>query len=254
MKPVLFVTGHAPAYRVGALARLHQRERIELALFGGRRLHGGGEAETELPFPHRHVRALELARLAASGRYRAVICPTGGRLALLATWAGSRAGRTPLILWASLWAHPRTAAHALSYPLLLRLYRSADAVVTYGAHVSAYVVARGARNVHVAAQSVDNDFWSAPETTRPRDPRWPAEATVRFLFVGRGDAEKGLDVLTAAWRAAHPDPLTTALVLVGVGAGSPPPPAPTSPRGRRSSRSAGSSRERCARCMRRAMC
>ena len=30
VKPVLFVTGHAPAYRVGALARLHERERIEL--------------------------------------------------------------------------------------------------------------------------------------------------------------------------------------------------------------------------------
>ena len=65
----------------------------------------------------------------------------------------------PLILWASLWAHPRSAAHALSYLPLLRLYRSADAVVTYGPHVSAYVRARGARNVHIAPQSVDNDFW-----------------------------------------------------------------------------------------------
>jgi glycosyltransferase involved in cell wall biosynthesis len=226
VKPVLFVTGHAPAYRVGALARLHQRERIELALFGGRRRHGGGEADTELPFPHRHVRALELARLAASGRYRAVICPTGGRLALLATWAGTRAGRTPLILWASLWAHPRTAAHALSYPLLRRLYRSADAVVTYGTHVSAYVIARGARNVHVAAQSVDNDFWSARETARPSDPRWPGDAATRFLFVGRADAEKGLAVLAQAWRAANTDRLTTALVLVGVGADSLPSPGP----------------------------
>ena len=36
VKPVLFVTGHVPAYRVGAFARLHERERIELALFGGR--------------------------------------------------------------------------------------------------------------------------------------------------------------------------------------------------------------------------
>ncbi len=220
MKPLLFVTGHAPAYRVGALARLHQREQIELALFGGRRLHGGAEADTELPFPHRHVHALELARLAASGRYRAVVCPTGGRLALLATWAGARAGRTPLILWASLWAHPRSAAHALSYPLLLRLYRSADAVVTYGTHVSAYVSAHGARNVHVAAQSVDNDFWGAHASTSPQDPRWPADAAVRFLFVGRDEAAKGVEVLTDAWRAARPDPLAAALVLVGVGAGS----------------------------------
>ena len=72
----------------------------------------------------------------------------------------------PLILWASLWAHPRSAAHALSYLPLRRLYRSADAVVTYGPHVSAYVSARGARNVHVAPQSVDNDFWAPPAWRR----------------------------------------------------------------------------------------
>ena len=163
MKPVLFVTGHAPAYRVGALARLHEREGIELALFGGRLQHGGAGFAAELPFPHRHVRPRELYALAASGRYRAVVCPTGGRVAPLATWAGARRGGVPLILWASLWAHPRSAAHALSYLPLRRLYRSADAVVTYGPHVSAYVSARGARNVYVAPQSVDNDFWRAAD-------------------------------------------------------------------------------------------
>ena len=35
-QPVLFVTGHAPPDRVGAFARLHEHEQIELALFGGR--------------------------------------------------------------------------------------------------------------------------------------------------------------------------------------------------------------------------
>src|SRR5271170_5990030 len=203
VKPVLFVTGHAPAYRVGALARLHEREQIELALFGGRLQHGGAQFTAELPFPHRRVRPHELRALAASGRYRAVVCPTGGRVAPLATWAGARQGGVPLILWASLWAHPRTAAHALSYLPLRRLYRAADAVVTYGPHVSAYVRARGARNVYIAAQSVDNDFWRAPVSSAPPDdPRWPAEANVRFLFVGRDAPEKGLHVLLAAWREA----------------------------------------------------
>ncbi len=226
MKPVLFVTGHAPAYRVGALARLHEREQIELALFGGRSKHGGADFAGQLPFPHRRVRPRELFSLAASGRYRAVVCPTGGRLAPLATWAGARRGRVPLILWASLWAHPRSAAHALSYLPLARLYRSADAVVTYGPHVSAYVSARGARNVHVAAQSVDNDFWRSAEIEPPDAPGWPADAQVRFLFVGRPAAEKGVAVLVAAWRAAGLAPpaagLTppaAALVLAGVGAG-----------------------------------
>ena len=215
MKPILFVTGHAPAYRVGAFAALHERERIELALFGGRSKHGGADFCGELPFPHRRVRQSELVSLAAGGRYRAVVCPTGGRLAPLTTWAGARRGRLPLILWASLWAHPRSVAHAFSYQPLRRLYRSADAVVTYGPHVSAYVRARGARNVHVAPQSVDNEFWSSPEVSPPGDPRWPADAEVRFLFVGRPATEKGVPLLVSAWRAARPP--AAALVLAGIG-------------------------------------
>ncbi len=217
MKPVLFVTGHAPGYRVGAFARLHEREGIELALFGGRSKHGGADFEGELPFPHRHVRPHELEALAASGRYRAVVCPTGGRVAPLATWIGARRGHVPLILWASLWAHPRTPSHALTYLPLRALYRSADAVVTYGPHVSAYVSARGASNVHVASQAVDNYFWRSPDVAPPSDPRWPSAAGVKLLFVGRPDREKGIEVLLDAWRASGLKEPAAALALVGVG-------------------------------------
>jgi glycosyltransferase involved in cell wall biosynthesis len=219
VKPVLFVTGHVPAYRVGALARLHEREGLELALFGGRYKHGGPVFEQQMPFPHRHVRPQELFALARSDSYRAVVCPTGGRLAPLATWAGARRARVPLILWASLWAHPRSAAHALSYLPLRRLYRSADAVVTYGPHVSAYVGARGARNVFVAPQSVDNAFWSAPAAGAPSARAWPASADTRFLFVGRDAREKGVALLIEAWRLTELQTPENALVLVGTGAG-----------------------------------
>ncbi|HWW90534.1 MAG TPA: glycosyltransferase family 4 protein [Solirubrobacteraceae bacterium] len=221
MKPILFATGHAPAYRAGAFALLHEREDVEFALFGGRSKHGGGNLEDELPFPHRHPSGRELAALAASGRYRAVVCPTGGRVAPLASWAGARRARVPLILWASLWAHPRSPAHALSYLPLRRLYRSADAIVTYGPHVSDYVRARGARNVHVAPQSVDNDFWSSPDVLPPGDPTWPSSATTRFLFVGRPAREKGLEVLLASWRACSLERSQAALVLAGVGSNPP---------------------------------
>jgi glycosyltransferase involved in cell wall biosynthesis len=216
VKPVLFVTGHAPAYRVGAFERLHAREGIELALFGGAHKHAGKAAGAQLAVPHRRVRPRELVSLAASGDYRAVVCPTGGRLAPLASWAGARRARVPLILWASLWAHPRTAAHAITYLPLRRLYRSADAVVTYGPHVSAYVRARGARNVHVAPQSVDNEFWSAPAPAPPAVPGWPPDAELKFLFVGRSAREKGLQVLLSAWAQAGLSP-RAALLLVGVG-------------------------------------
>jgi glycosyltransferase involved in cell wall biosynthesis len=223
MKPVLFVTGHAPPDRVGAFARLHELEDVELALFGGPSKHGGPAPAEEdtldrgLPFPHRHIRQHDPAALAASGNYRAVVCSTGGRIAMGATWAGTRRAKVPLILWTSLWAHPRSAAHALSFLALGRLYRSADAVVTYGSHVSAYVSARGAHNVHIAPQAVDNGFWSAPEVTPPREESWPEQADTKFLFVGRPAREKGLRVLTEAWRTTGLQAPTAALVLVGVG-------------------------------------
>jgi glycosyltransferase involved in cell wall biosynthesis len=215
VKPVLFVTGHVPAYRVGAFARLHELEGIEVALFGGRSTHGGAEFEGELPFPHRYVRPRECFARAASDAYRAVVLPTGGRLALLAGWAGARARATPLILWASLWAHPRSVPHALSYLPLRRLYRAADAVVTYGPHVSAYVAARGARNVHIAPQAVDNELWRAVEPN-PVLPDGIPEAAVRFLFVGRDAPEKGVAVLLEAWRETGLRPPAAALVLAGV--------------------------------------
>jgi glycosyltransferase involved in cell wall biosynthesis len=220
-RPVLFVTGHAPPDRVGAFARLHELEGVEFALFGGRSQHGGGAAEGDLPFPHRRVRQHEVAALAAAGRHRAVVVSTGGRLALPGAWAGTRRARVPLILWSSLWAHPRTAAHLLAYPALRRLYRSADALVTYGPHVSAYVRARGAVNVHVAPQSVDNEFWAhplpAPGVGPPATPGWPSETDVKFLFAGRPVREKGLGVLLEAWRCSGLLAPAAALVLVGVG-------------------------------------
>jgi glycosyltransferase involved in cell wall biosynthesis len=236
MKPVLFVTGHAPPDRAGAFAALHAREGIELALFGGRLQHGTGPTSTPSTSdpsprtPHRHVQQHELLKLAASGEYRAVVLSTGGRVALPAAWAGGRRAGIPVILWASLWAHPRTPAHMLSYPLLRYCYRTADAVVTYGPHVSAYVRARGARNVHVAPQSVDNDFWREAGVATPQDSQWiaqatdlpaarqwPKEATFVLMFAGRAAREKGLGVLFKAWRASGLRAPAAALVLVGVG-------------------------------------
>ena len=218
MKPVLFITGNVPGYRARALQALHEREGLEVALFGGRSLHGGPGEPVSLPFPAVRATARELAALASSGRHRAVVCSTAGRAELLAGWAGARRARLPVILWASLWAHPRTAVHAVSYLPLRHLYASADAVVTYGPHVSAYVRARGAGNVHVAPQAVDNAFWSAP-TGPPALSDWPKEADTRFLFVGREAPEKGLSVLTAAWREAAAHRPGIALALAGGSAG-----------------------------------
>lgn len=195
MRPVLLVTGHAPPDRVLPFLRLHERETIELALFGGRDRHGAVERHP-LPVPHRPVDERAVHALAASGRYRAVIASVGGRVALPAAAAGARRAGVPLLLWTALWAHPRSVAHLASYLPTLALYRSADAVITYGPHVSAYVRRRGARRVFEAPQAVDPAFWGA----RARAPRRLRDFQV--LFVGRPDPEKGRAILEAAWPQA----------------------------------------------------
>ena len=194
VKPVLFVTNYAPPFRVGAFAALHEREDVVFALIGGEVRHGGA-VEAEAPFPVVRLPERGVARLAASGRFRAVVAGLSGRVALPAAYVGARAARVPFVLWATIWAHPRTPAHALSYLPLRHLYRHADAVVTYGPHVSAYVRGKGARTVLEAPQSVDNAFWSAPATPERRAP-------FQALFAGRPAPEKGLPVLEEAWRRA----------------------------------------------------
>ncbi|MEA2150056.1 MAG: hypothetical protein QOD69_1886 [Solirubrobacteraceae bacterium] len=212
-KPVLFVTNHVPPDRVGAFAALHRRAPLELALFGGRSIHAtAGVADPGVP--HRHVRQQDIRALAASGRYRAVVCGTAGRVALPAAALGARAGRIPFVLWTALWAHPRTPAHlAGGAPLLAVLYRTAAAVVAYGPHVAAFARARGARNVHVAPQAVDNAFWGAAVDVGRTAP-------FTAVFLGRPSRAKGAVLLLDAWRESGLGASAAALVLVGAGAGS----------------------------------
>ena len=210
-RPVLFVTNHAPPFRVGAFAALHEREDVVFALIGGDVRHGGGAGDADLPFPVVRPSQRGVLRLAASERFRAVVAGLSGRVALPAAWLGARRAHVPFVLWATIWAHPRTAAHALSYLPLRQLYRSADAIATYGPHVSAYVRSKGARGPVVEApQSVDNRFWSAP--VRPIR-RAPFQAT----FAGRLAREKGVAVLLRAWPQSGLSAPTAALVLVGGG-------------------------------------
>ena len=211
-RPVLLVTNHAPPFRVGAFAELHRRERAVVALVGGEVRHGGGAGAGEpLPFPAVRVSQAGVFRLAASRRFRAVIAGLSGKVALPAAWAGARAAGVPFVLWATIWRHPRTPAHALSYLPLRHLYRHADAIVTYGTHVSDYVRSKGALGpVFEAPQSVDDAFWAAP--SQPR-----REAPFQVMFAGRLAGEKGVAVLLDAWREAGLAERDAVLVLAGGG-------------------------------------
>ena len=203
-RPVALVTGEVSAYRREPFRLLAEAEGLEvLAWRTGNPTQAGA------------------ARLVATGRHRAAVCGLSGRMALPATYLAARRARIPFILWASLWAHPQTPAHALSFPLMRRIYRGADAIVTYGPHVSRYVERhRGTRGaVFVAPQAC------APELARPSSAEearaWRARIGAdgdRFLalFAGRLAREKGIDVLMAAWRASG---ITGTLALAGEGRG-----------------------------------
>jgi glycosyltransferase involved in cell wall biosynthesis len=208
---VALVTGDVPAYRLAPYRELAGREGADVVAFGT--VAPGAE------FPVRRVRQRDVAGLV--GEYRAVVCGLGGRLALPSAFAAARRARVPFVLWATIWAHPRTAAHALSLLPTRRLYRSADAVVTYGPHVSRYVERfRTAGDVFVAPQAVDPALFAAAvpadrvAAVRRRAKAQPGQALV--TFVGRHVPEKGLDLLAAAWERAG---LGDAAVLATAGTG-----------------------------------
>ena len=201
-RPACLLTGIVSPYRREAFRLLGEAQNVEVIAHE----HAGP------PIPGLTVhRTSELGavRLAASGRYRAVIAGLDGRIALPGAYAAARARRVPFVLWATIWAHPRTAAHALSYLPTRHLYRAADAVATYGPHVSRYVERyRGtASGVVVAPQAVDVDHFGAPvsEDARmaARDRAGGPGTELLVLYVGRLVREKGIATLIEAWRRAE---------------------------------------------------
>ncbi|MEX1141170.1 MAG: glycosyltransferase family 4 protein [Thermoleophilaceae bacterium] len=203
-RPACLITGIVSPYRREPFRLLGQAEDVEVIAHG----------EAGPPVPgltvHRTTQA-GAARMAASGRYRAVIAGIDGRLALPGAYAAARVRGIPFVLWATIWAHPRTPAHALSYLPMRQIYRAADAVATYGPHVSRYVERHRAgstgSDVVVAPQAVDVEHFGAPV---PDAARAAARAhaggpgtELLVLFAGRLVREKGVETLADAWRRAE---------------------------------------------------
>ncbi len=224
--PINLITNYLPPYRVPLYKLLNERYGVEVHCFGGE---GGYVAAAdrdlerqleEAPFPaHRLARQGDAGRVA--GDSDAVIAALTGRVAVPAAWYGARQADRPFVLWASLWRHPLTLAHMGSLPFMRRVYKQADAVVTYGEHVSRYL--RRYRSVDrttlVAPQAVEADLFGR-EVTDDERAGWRRESGLPptgplVLYVGRLVREKGVEVLLRAWRRLDVPGAT--LVLAGDG-------------------------------------
>jgi glycosyltransferase involved in cell wall biosynthesis len=201
LRPACLITGTVSPYRREPFRLLSEREAVEVIAFE----HAG------TPVPGLTVHRVSQAgavRLAASGRYRAVIASLGGRVALPGAYLAARAREVPFVLWTSLWRHPRTPFHALSLLPTRHLYVHANAVATYGSHVSRHVERHRGPGAHVvvAPQAVDVRHYDAQVSASERE-MWRMRAGAAsgeplVLFVGRLEREKGIELLLQAWHAS----------------------------------------------------
>ncbi|MFA4930103.1 MAG: glycosyltransferase, partial [Patulibacter sp.] len=207
-RPVLLVTPSVPPERVGAFTALAERWPLEVATYAAGDHHFSASVGSDA-FPVHHVAQREVRRLAA-GPWSAVVAGTAGRTTFPAAWRGARRAGLPFVVWSAMWHEPSTLPFRIARPLLRRIVRDADAVATYGAHVSDHVTALGARRAFVAPQAVDPVVWRDP----PAAPR-PADDPFRVAFVGRDAPGKGLDRLLDAWERSGLAAERAELLLVG---------------------------------------
>jgi glycosyltransferase involved in cell wall biosynthesis len=207
---VALVTNYIPPYRAPLYRLLAERLDVEVYCFGGDSHFLSSaikDIDTQIahaPFPA-HFLKHQREAFGLAGSHDAIISSLVGRVALPAAYLGARRRGRPFVLWASLWGHPRTPAHLASFPLMRHLYRRADAIITYGPHVSDYVTRyRGTRGrVVVAPQVVEPEVFgrhvSVHEVAAWREDNELGDSPL-VLFVGRLVEDKGVAVLSDAWR------------------------------------------------------
>jgi glycosyltransferase involved in cell wall biosynthesis len=221
---IALLTTYLAGYRMPLYQLLAERHGVEVLCYGRGERYAPSwfrDLDAQLADATFPARRLDGAREAfgVAARYEAVIAPFAGGTILPAAYAGTRRHQRPFVLWASVWAQPRSPAHVLALPLTNHIYRHADAVIAYGEHVRRFVAQIRGRDgdVFVAPQSVEPELFTREvdesEIDRFRSAHDLGSAPL-VLYVGRLIAEKGVDVLLDAWGLVS-EPAT--LVLIGDG-------------------------------------
>jgi glycosyltransferase involved in cell wall biosynthesis len=221
---IALLTTYLAGYRMPIYRLLAERHGIEVLCYGrGDRYIPAWFADldrqlTEAPFPARRINGPREA-FAAARRYEATIAPYAGGAILPAAYAGTRMAGRPFVLWASVWAQPRSLAHTAALPVTRHIYRHAAAVVAYGEHVKRFVAGiRGTdADVFVAPQAVEPELFgrlvSDAEVDAWRRSHGLPDGPL-VLYAGRLVPEKGVAVLLEAWRRVG---TSATLVFVGDG-------------------------------------
>ena len=221
---IALITNYLTPYRVPLYRLLSERHDVEVLCYGGGARYVPSwfdDLDAQLAaadFPARRLEgAAEAFRIGADDQ--AVIAPFAGGMILPAAYAGARRYRRGFVLWASVWAQPRSLTHALGLPLTRHIYRHADAVIAYGEHVRRFVASIRGRDsdVFIAPQAVETELFAravgGSELERFRARHDLGEGPL-VVYVGRLVTEKGVAVLLEAW----PELAGAAnLVLIGEG-------------------------------------
>jgi glycosyltransferase involved in cell wall biosynthesis len=219
---VALLTNNLVPYRVPLYERLAVDHDIEVLCWGGGRYLPPwfDDLDAQLAaarFPARRIRGAADA-FAAGRRYDAVIATYAGGAILPAAYAGARSAHRGFVLWASIWARPRSLANDLAVPATRWIYRHADALVAYGEHARRFGAAiRGHdEDIFIAPQSVEDMFRrtvTPEEVAAFRSAHAIPEGPI-VLYAGRLVAEKGIETLAAAWpQVTRP----ATLVVIGDG-------------------------------------
>ncbi len=229
---VAFVTNICSHYRVGTFEALARRVEASFCFFSAgdewywQRQHGvsrGDFACAYLPgFSVGHTRiCLSLPIQLARADCDVFVKCINGRFALPVTYLIARLRRKPFVLWTGIWTRLGTLSQRLLFPLTRYLYRHADAIVTYGEHVSDYLVGEGVNpdRVFATKHAVDNEAYSRPVARAEREDLQKrlglSERQKVVLYLGRLEDIKGLPFLLEAIAAIeHKD---VVLVIAGTG-------------------------------------